>query len=375
MAHRQVAEAPVSPADSISASVAPPSLGEATAVWLRIGCLGFGGPAGQIALMHRTLVEEKRWVDEGRFLHALNFCMLLPGPEAQQLATYCGWLLHGSRGGVIAGTLFILPGLVLMLVLSGLYAVFHQTAWLDSIFFGLKAAVLAIVVDALVRIGRRALRSVGAIVIAAVAFLAIFTLGVPFPLIVLTAAVIGALVAMRSGPAQAAPAEPEARLVEAARPVRVLLVWGGLWGAPVAAAFVFGAGTIYPALGVYFSQMAVVTFGGAYAVLAYVAQTVVTTYGWLDPAQMVDGLALAETTPGPLILVLTFVGFLAAYGAPGPLPPLAAGALGALLTTWVTFVPSFLGSCSAPRMSNACGPTASCPARWPRSRRRSSALS
>lgn len=328
-------------------SAAPrPTLGEATVVWAKIGVLSFGGPAGQIALMHRLLVEEKRWVSEPRFLHALNFCMLLPGPEAQQLAIYVGWLVHGTTGGVIAGTLFVLPGLAVILALSAIYASFHDAAWLATIFFGLKSAVLAIVVEAILRIGRRALRRPASRLVALLAFLAIFAVRVPFPLIVLAAGVFGYFVPrLFTAPSSddesdAAAVDPPAR---AGRPASVAAVWLSLWAAPVVlGGFVLGWGSIFVMLGGFFSLMAVVTFGGAYAVLAYVAQAAVSSYHWLLPGQMLDGLALAETTPGPLVLVLSFVGFLAGYTHASGLPPFAAGLTAALITAWVTFVPSFL---------------------------------
>ncbi len=332
-----------------------PSFQEATAVWWRIGLLSFGGPAGQIALMHRMLVEERRWIAEPRFLHALNFCMLLPGPEAQQLATYVGWLLHGVRGGLVAGLLFVLPGAVAMLALSIAYALYGSTPLVAGLFYGLKAAVLAIVVQAVVRIGARALKTAPARLLAAAAFLAIFALHVPFPLIVLAAGLIGYLAtragseAFRAAPAHGGggaaaeavatgPAAPGWR-----RSVATAVFWIALWLAPtVLCLAVLGPDDVFTRIGAFFSVMAVVTFGGAYAVLAYVAQAAVATYGWLAPGEMLDGLGLAETTPGPLILVLEFVGFLAGFRDPGPLGPLAAGVLGAGLTLWVTFVPSFL---------------------------------
>jgi chromate transporter len=326
-----------------------PTLAEATRVWLKIGFLGFGGPAGQIALMHRFLVEERKWVSEERFLHALNFCMLLPGPEAQQLATYVGWLLHGTRGGIVAGTLFVLPGLAVILALSTVYALFQRTAWLESLFFGLKAAVLAIVIEALIRIGRRALKTRASLIIAVSAFLAIFVLGIPFPLIILAAGLLGYVGARFQGDDRAA--GTTASSINVVGPVprgslhvfRTVAIWGGLWAAPVVlAGIIQGWEGIYAQLGGFFSLMAVVTFGGAYAVLAYVADAAVNAYGWLTAGEMLDGLALAETTPGPLILVLSFVGYLAAFRLPGALDPVIAGILGGLLTAWVTFIPSFL---------------------------------
>ncbi len=331
-----------------------PTFGEATRVWATIGLLSFGGPAGQIALMHRTLVEERKWVSEPRFLHALNFCMLLPGPEAQQLATYVGWLLHGTRGGLVAGALFVLPGLVVILALSGLYAAFQETAWLETLFYGLKAAVLAIVVEAVLRIGRRALRTRLAVAIAASAFVAIFVLGVPFPVIILAAGVFGYALS-RIAPDRLTPAaagngrdEPGDAGLTRVRPtwrraVTVTLSGLAAWGAPVLLlGLALGFDTVFTEIGAFFSWLAVITFGGAYAVLAYVADAAVLAKGWLAPGEMLDGLAMAETTPGPLILVLSFVGFLAAFRDAGGLDPMLAGLLGGLLAAWVTFVPSFL---------------------------------
>jgi chromate transporter len=335
-----------------------PTLAEATAVWARIGLLSFGGPAGQIALMHKELVEERRWIAESRFLHALNFCMLLPGPEAQQLATYIGWLLHGTRGGIIAGTLFVVPGFVVIVLLSTLYAVFHQTPWLDSIFFGLKAAVLAIVIEAVIRVGKRALKNNVLLVIAAAAFVALFAFDLPFPLVVLLAG-LGGYVGSRvypeifstAGHRTATPDLPavigsgfvEARPSSWRTTAATVAAWVALWVAPLAIIGpVLGWSSTFATLWLFFSQMAVVTFGGAYAVLAYVAQEAVQHFGWLLPGEMVDGLALAETTPGPLVMVLSFVGFLAAFRAPNGIDPLLAGVLGATLTTWVTFIPCFL---------------------------------
>jgi chromate transporter len=291
--------------------------------------------------MHRVLVEERRWVDETRFLHALNFCMLLPGPEAQQLATYVGWLLHGTRGGVAAGTLFVLPGSLAVLALSALYAELREVGAVAALFFGLKPAVLAVVVEALLRIARRALRGRLHVAVAAAAFVALFAFGVPFPLIVLGAGLFGALFrpawpdALEPARATAAPAPGQA--------LRALAFWGGLWALPIVLLLALnGRGQVFVDIALFFSRAAVVTFGGAYAVLAYIAQQAVDRYGWLQPGEMLDGLGLAETTPGPLILVTQFVGFLAAHRAPGALPPLLAGALGAALTTWVTFTPCFL---------------------------------
>jgi chromate transporter len=339
-----------------SAAVAHPSYSEALSVWMKIGLLSFGGPAGQIALMHRILVEEKRWVSEGRFLNALNYCMLLPGPEAQQLAIYIGWLLHGMRGGIVAGVLFVLPGFLVILALSTLYALFQNTAWLGALFFGLKAAVLAVVLEAVVRVAKRALRGPIMVAIAAVAFILIFAFKAPFPLIVALAAITGWLGvkfrpdAFKSAPHGKATSALDDDIAPASTTapgflhvVRTISIWGALWIAPVLLiAATIGWNTVFAPISTFFSTMAVVTFGGAYAVLAYVAQQAVDQYRWLAPGEMLDGLAMAETTPGPLILVLVYVGFLAAFRDPGTLSPLAAGVLGATLTTWVTFVPCFL---------------------------------
>ena len=339
-----------------------PTLAEATLVWARIAMLSFGGPAGQIAVMHRILVEEKKWIGDDRFLHALSFCMLLPGPEAQQLATYIGWLMHRTWGGVIAGALFVLPGLIAIMGLSIIYALFGHVAIITAIFFGLKAAVLAIVLQAVVRIGKRALKNNAMVVLAGVSFVAIFFFGVPFPVIVLAAALIGyagarmGMPAFRGGGGHGAVGKthvadadtllgeelgtlsPEARRGA----FTAGLVALALWLVPVGLILTLsGPGSVFADIAVFFSQMAVVTFGGAYAVLAYVAQEAVGTYHWLKPGEMLDGLGMAETTPGPLIMVLQFVGFLGAFRSPGMLSPLTAGITGGLLTTWVTFTPCF----------------------------------
>ena len=326
---------------------AHPTFGEAFAVWLKIGCVNFGGPAGQIAMMHRVLVDEKKWIDEPRFLHALNFSMLLPGPEATQLAIYVGWVLHGLRGGLAAGILFVLPGAFVMLGLSLLYAYGRGVGAIDGALFGIKAAVLVIVVEALIRIGRRALKSWLMVGLAALAFVGIFFFDLPFPLIVGAAALVGYIVARTRPDLVGVTATPE---VGAARGdgrwrqfFTALAVGLVIWWAPVAlAALTLGTGHVLVAIGLFFSKLAVVTFGGAYAVLAYMAQQVVQSHHWLTAPEMVDGLGLAETTPGPLILVTQFVGFLAAFRTPAPFSPLGAGLIGAALTTWVTFVPAML---------------------------------
>src|SRR5690242_17990781 len=330
-----------------AATTARPSFGEAFMVWLKIGCINFGGPAGQIALMHRMVVDEKKWIDEPRFLHALNFCMLLPGPEAQKLATYLGWLLHGVRGGLSAGILFVLPGAFVMLGLSLLYALGRGVSVVDGALFGIKAAVLVIVIEALIRIGKRALKTSLLLSLAGAAFVGIFFLGLPFPLIVAAAALIGYFVA-RKAPNQlgltgktesvSPPAENRWRQFASASAIG-LIAW---WAPVVLAVLIFGPHNVLVSIGIFFSKLAVVSFGGAYALLAYMAQEAVETYGWMTAPEMVDGLGLAETTPGPLILVTQFVGFLAAFREAAPLSPVIAGVLGAAMTTWVTFVPSML---------------------------------
>jgi chromate transporter len=335
---------------------------EALRVWARIAALSFGGPAGQIAVMHRILVEEKRWIGEQRFLHALNYCMLLPGPEAQQLATYIGWLLHKTRGGLAAGAIFILPGFVAILGLSFLYALLGQSPIVEGLFFGVTAAVLAVVLQAIIRLGSRALGSQTQWAIAAGSFMAIFAFDLPFPAIIAAAALIG-LVGTRLAPAAfvtgghriaggTGGADSETfladRIPDHAKPnwrwsLGIAVVFLLLWLGPILALLLaLGPDDTFTRIATFFSQMAVVTFGGAYAVLAYVAQQAVEAYGWLTPREMLDGLAMAETTPGPLIMVTQFVGFLAAYRDPGGLDPLAAATLGAVLTTWVTFMPCFL---------------------------------
>lgn len=336
---------------------------EAFKVWLRVAALSFGGPAGQIAVMHRIVVDEKKWVGEGRFLHALNYCMLLPGPEAQQLAVYLGWLLHRTAGGLLAGILFILPGFLSILALSYIYVLYGDVTAVAGLFFGLKAAVLAIVLQAVIRIGSRALKGPAMVVIAAAAFIAIFAFRVPFPLIILMAGVVGYVgtgagssLFVASGGHKSAGgkilSDADSALGEGmpahARPnlqwsLRVSVVLLLLWLAPVALLYVtLGPDNVFTQIGVFFSKMAVVTFGGAYAVLAYVAQEAVQNYQWLRPGEMLDGLGMAETTPGPLIMVLQFVGFMGAYRDAGGLGPLQAATIGAVLATWVTFVPCFL---------------------------------
>ena len=315
------------------------SFGEALKVWWRIGFLSFGGPAGQIALMHRILIDEKHWIDEPRFLHALNYCMLLPGPEAQQLATYIGWLMHGVRGGLAAGLIFILPGAVIMLLLSTLYVVLGDLQTVDGFFFGMKAAVFAIVIQALLRISRRALRGRGDLLLAFCGWMALFVFNLPFPLIVFAAALYGYLAATGSSPAQDTDESP-LNLPAGTRATAVVCLL--LWIATVVGLLlIVGQSNVYTQIALFFSKLAIVTFGGAYAVLSYMAQHAVEQYHWLQPGEMLDGLALAETTPGPLILVTQFVGFLAALREAGPEAGLFEATLGAVLTTWITFLPCF----------------------------------
>jgi chromate transporter len=333
---------------------------EAFWVWCRVAALSFGGPAGQIAVMHRILVDEKRWVSENRFLHALNYCMLLPGPEAQQLAIYIGWLLHRTLGGIVAGTLFVLPGFISILALSILYTSYQDFALVQGLFYGLKPAVVAVVVEAVVRIGKRALKNRVMVLIAVAAFVAIFFFQVPFPLIVLAAGAIG-FVGGRLWPATFVVIKGHAPSSDAAnshaitddhanavrpsirRTLSMLLIWLTIWLAPVIAIYrLSGSDSVYTQESLFFSKAAMVTFGGAYSVLSYVADECVETYGWLKPGEMLDGLGMAETTPGPLIQVVQFVGFMGAYRHPGSLSPLAAGIAGSVITTWVTYAPCFL---------------------------------
>jgi chromate transporter len=337
--------------------------GEAMKVWARVAALSFGGPAGQIAVMHRIIVEEKRWIGEQRFLQALNYCTLLPGPEAQQLAIYIGWLMHKTKGGLLAGTLFVLPGLLAIMALSWIYVLLGKVTLVQGLFFGLKAAVLVIVIEAVLRVGKRALKNNAMRAIAAAAFLALFFYDVPFPIIILGAGLIGYVGGRAGMPAFLASgghgklgdrqvADADSLLGEEtpehARPnlrwsLRITAVFLALWLIPVALLyFTLGSGNVFADIAVFFSKMAVVTFGGAYAVLAYVAQQAVNQYHWVTAGEMLDGLGMAETTPGPLIMVTQFVGFLGAWRSPGTMPPLLAATLGGLLTTWVTFTPCFL---------------------------------
>ena len=342
-------------------SVRHPSFAQACRFWLKFGFISFGGPTAQIALLHGELVERKKWISESRFLHALNFCMLLPGPEAHQLAIYIGWLLHKIRGGVIAGTLFVLPAAIFLWSLTWAYAVYGKIAWVAAIFFGVKAAVMAIVAEAVIRIGSKALKNEVMWSLAVLAFVAIFFLKVPFPLVVLTAGLIGLVGGKfwkdkflvfgqnKSGtkdqeivlsdemesPAHTKPSLPRA--------IKVSAIWLTLWWAPVLLTGLWRGwnDTVFRE-GLFFSKAAVVTLGGAYAVLQYVAQNAVEHFHWLQPGQMLDGLGLAETKPGPLIMVLQFVGFMGGWNVPGSSAPLLAATLGALISTWTTFTPCFL---------------------------------
>ena len=343
-----VPAAPTVPAHGVS-------FGEAFKVWLRVALLSFGGPAGQIAVMHRIIIEEKRWISEARFLHALNYCHLLPGPEAQQLAIYIGWLMHKTRGGLVAGVLFVVPGVIALMALSWIYVIWGNVSFVAGLFFGLKAAVLAVVIEAVLRVGRRALKSQLAVVIAAVAFVALFFFAIPFPLVVLAAALVG-FVANRLGYAMGGQAAAHGKdddllgetMPDHARPslgraIKVVAIWLPLWLVPVVLLYLFlGGDNVFTRLSVFFSQVAVFSFGGAYAVLAYVAQQAVETHHWLMPGEMLTGLGMAETTPGPLIMVVQYVGFLAGYRTPEMMSPLLAGTLAGLLVTWVTFTPCFL---------------------------------
>ncbi len=342
------------------APTTPPTFREAFLVWCRVAVLSFGGPAGQIAVMHRILVDEKKWISESRFLHALNYCMLLPGPEAQQLATYIGWLLHKSLGGLVAGLLFVLPGFLSIMVLSILYVTYHDLTLVQGIFFGLKPAVVAIVVEAIFRIGRRVLKNNAMRLMALLAFMALFLFQIPFPVVILLAGMSGLvggkiapnLFAVLQGHTSKVTDDIEdcvgdqnagtqqPRLI---RSLRIAATWLIIWLLPIAICYkLLGPDNVFTTEVLFFSKAAMVTFGGAYSVLAYIAEECVKTYNWLSPTQMLDGLGMAETTPGPLIQVVQFVGFMGAYNNPEGLHPLWAGVIGSILTTWVTYAPCFL---------------------------------
>src|SRR5437588_705609 len=332
----------------------PPSFREAFRFWLKLGFVSFVGPTGQIAMMHTEIVEKKKWISERHFLHALNFCMLLPGPEAQQLAIYIGWLLHKTRGGIVAGALFVIPSILILWALSYIYVAYGHVPSIAAIFYGLKPAVLAIVAAAVIRIGSKALKNAVMWSLALAAFVAIYFFRVPFPLIIISAGILGLIGSkilpqyFRGEIAHPLDVDLASNLADRAKPswlyaLKISVTWIVIWALPLALAGIF-LGTQHTVFreGIFFSKAAVVTFGGAYAVLPYVSQQAVENYHWLAPGQMLDGLGLAETTPGPLIMVLQFVGFLGAWNHPGQLPPLLSATLGALITTWTTFVPCFL---------------------------------
>ena len=333
-------------ARSTSAATGDVSLRQLVHLWSRVALQSFGGPAGQIAVLHRLVVQEKQWLSEVRFLHALSYCMLLPGPEAQQLSTYVGWLLCGVRGGLVAGLLFIAPGFLSILALSVLYAGYRDAAIVAGVFYGLKPAVIAIVLEALHRLRRRALADPVSLVTAACAFGAIFVFDVRFPVIVLGAALGGVLagsLGFASGPSPGGGEAEPGRRPSLLAAGRTAAVWLGIWLGPLVVLHAtLGPEHVFVQEGVFFSKAALVTFGGAYSVLSYVARQAVETYHWLTPGQMVDGLGMAESTPGPLIQVVQFVGFMGAYGQPGSLNPVTAGVIGSAVTTWVTFAPCFL---------------------------------
>jgi chromate transporter len=319
-----------------------PAFSELTRTFCKIGLMSFGGPAGQIAMMHKVLVDEKRWLEERQFLNALNFCMLLPGPEAMQLATYAGWLLHGVRGGLVAGLLFVLPGALVLLALSAAYVFLGDQTWMSGLLFGLSAAVLALVVEALLRVSKRALKSPFAYVLATAAFFAIAALKLPFPLVVVGAAFAGAVRHfMIAGSSNSEASKTPVHFAHAAN-LGVTLQWLAIWMIPLALLVWLDPGNgFFKDAALFFSKAAVVTFGGAYAVLVYAGQQAVEVYGWLEPGEMVTGLGLAETTPGPLILVLVFIAFLGGSRVSG-LDPLTGGVLGGLTALWFTFAPCFL---------------------------------
>ena len=322
--------------------------------WFKLGWISFGGPTGQIALMHAEVVDRKKWVDEDHFLHALNYCMLLPGPEAQQLATYLGWLMHGTLGGIVAGSLFVIPSIFILLALSWVYAAHGEVRWVAAIFYGLQPAVMAIVADAVLRIGKRALKNGWMYSIAGLAFAALFFFHAAFPLIIVLAGVIGwfgGKIAPRAfvvigghGASSTRPSErPLGPRPTLGRALRVIAVCGVLWWTPVVVAgWLQGRDGVFVQQGLFFSKAAMVTFGGAYSVLPYVTHSAVENYHWLTPNEMLSGLGLAESTPGPLIMVLQFVGFMGGWRNPGTLAPWLSATTGALMTTWVTFLPCFL---------------------------------
>ncbi len=320
---------------TIDEPISAPTLTEATTVWAKIGCLSFGGPAAQIALMHKLIVDQKKWLSENQFLSALSFCMLLPGPEAMQLATYAGWRMHGVLGGLIAGLLFVIPGALVIIALGTVYALYGNVPLIEGLFLGIKAAVIIVVIEALLRVAKKSLKGVEQWVIAALAFVGIFFFNVPFPIIVIAAALYGYFVSRTDAVTQGILAPTKTHFSST---VKTVVLWLCIWWLPILGLWAAGADSLLIQVGTFFSKLAVVTFGGAYAVLAYLAQDVVTQFGWLSAGEMMDGLGLAETTPGPLILVTEFVGFLAGYKEGG----LGLALSAALVTLWVTFVPCFL---------------------------------
>jgi chromate transporter len=332
-----------------------PSFGEAFCYWLKLGFISFGGPTGQIAMMHKELVDKRKWISENHFLQALNFCMLLPGPEAQQLATYIGWLMHKTWGGIVAGSLFVLPSIFVLMCLSWLYVTMGTVPAVAALLYGLKPAVVAIVAEAVLRIAKKALKNWFFVTMAVASFVAIYIFSVPFPIIVFGAAAMGfagkQIAPQLFGSTATTQADAGTLIGGLAAQVRetgwrpafsTAAIWLTVWAVPIIAVYLWKGHSIFSSLGALFSKAAMITFGGAYAVLAYVGQEAVQHFGWLQPQQMMDALALAETTPGPLIMVNQFVGYLAAYQNPGDLSPAVAGVVGGLLTTWVTFAPSFL---------------------------------
>ena len=335
----------------------PVSFAEAFKTWVRIACLSFGGPAGQIAVMHRILVDEKKWLSENRFLHALSYCTLLPGPEAMQLVTYSGWMMFGVRGGLTAGLLFILPGFLSILALSYLYVFYQNTVWLAGLFLGIKAAIIAVVLEAVFRISKKVLKNKMMLSLSAASFIALFFFQIPFPLLILCAGIIGLagtsirpdlfLIMQTKDAAIDTPAlfkdEPMHPPNAFVYILKTLLIWGGIWFLPIGLLLAFfGANHILTQQSIFFSKAAMVTFGGAYSVLSYIAQEAVQNFGWLLPGEMLDGLGMAESTPGPLIQVVQFVGFLGAFRDATPFSPWAAGLIASLIVTWVTFAPCFL---------------------------------
>ncbi|KAB2927772.1 MAG: chromate efflux transporter [Leptonema illini] len=343
-----------SPEKDEAAGAAPPPFREAFLFWLKLGWISFGGPAGQIAIMHQELVDKKRWISNDRFLHALNYCMLLPGPEAQQLATYIGWLLHRTRGGIAAGVLFVLPSVFILFALSSVYVAFGTLPWVAAVFNGLKAAVLAIVLAAVIKIGKKSLKNNLLIAIAVISFVATYFFKFPFPALIVTVGIVGAIgsqlapglftAGSKSGSAAplAGQVEEHGRTTSLVRNLKLLAIFIALWGVPLIALYALLPGSIFATEALFFTKAAFLTFGGAYSLLGYIAQAGVEQYGWLTSLQMMDGLGLAETTPGPLIMVVQFVGFVAGWNHPATLGPALGSLTGSLVATYFTFLPSFM---------------------------------